>query len=61
MLKKTSGLLFGFVVGGKSEGAFAMWEAEVRGKGVVRTGQRRKKKPKTKTQPFVAFVSYNYF
>lgn len=48
LLKKTSGLLFGFVVGGKSEGAFAMWEAEVRGKGVVRTGQRRKKKQKQK-------------
>lgn len=43
LLKKTSGLLFGFVVGGKSERAFAMWEAEVRGKGVVCTGQRSKK------------------
>ena len=34
LLKKTSSLLFGFVVSGKSERAFAMWEAEGRGEGL---------------------------
>lgn len=56
MLKKTGGVLLGFVVGGKSERAFAMWEAEGRGEGVVCIGQRRKN-----PQPFVVVVSCNYF
>lgn len=56
MLKKTSSLLFGFVVGGKSERAFALGEAEGRGEGVVCIGQRRRN-----PQPFVVVVSCNYF
>lgn len=56
LLKKTSGVLLGFVVGGKSERGFAMWEAEERGEGVVCIEQRRKN-----PQPFVVVVSCNYF
>lgn len=55
LLEKTSSLLLGFVVG-QSERAFAMWEAEGRGKGVVLHGAKGKKRT-----PFVVVVSFNYF